>query len=207
MFGHKAPSYSTVKNWFNKFNRGRHSLKDEVRKGRPKTADVSENIDTVREQIMQDRHVTYHEIEASLVISSTSIHSILHEPGRKKLLFSLNHAIAQKRLVSIGEKNCWKNTIAVLQKLFMKKALQIVACFFGKTDHVTTVSLEQRTSVNSEWYTTMCLPEVFGEIRKRNKRRRINVHHGNASSHISTQTSGERRIHGSSAVQSCLDTQ
>ena len=156
---------------------------------------------------MQDRHVTYHEIEASLVISSTSIHSILHEPGRKKLLFSLNHAIAQKRLVSIGEKNCWKNTIAVLQKLFMKKALQIVACFFGKTDHVTTVSLEQRTSVNSEWYTTMCLPEVFGEIRKRNKRRRINVHHGNVSSYISTQTSGERRIHGSSAVQSCLDTQ
>ena len=39
---------------------------------------MSENIDAVRELIMPDRHVTYREIEASLGISSTSIHSILH---------------------------------------------------------------------------------------------------------------------------------
>ena len=44
-----------------------------------KTAVVSENIDAVRELIIQDRHVTYCEIEASLGISSTTIHSILHE--------------------------------------------------------------------------------------------------------------------------------
>ena len=62
----------------NEFNCGRHSLKDEVREGRPKTAVVSENIDGVRELIMQDRHGTYRYIEASLGISSTSIHSILH---------------------------------------------------------------------------------------------------------------------------------
>ena len=70
-----------MKNWFNEFNYGRGSLKDEVREGRPKAAVVSENIDAVRRLIMQDRHVTYREIKASLGISSTSIHSILHEPG------------------------------------------------------------------------------------------------------------------------------
>ena len=37
--------------------------------------------------------------------------------------------------------------------------------------------------------TTICLPKVFGEIRNTNKRRRIFVHHGNASSHTSVQTS------------------
>ena len=74
-----APSYRTMKNWFNEFDRGRRSLKDELRKGRPKTAVVSENIDAVREVIMQDRHVTYREIDATLSISSTSIHSTLHE--------------------------------------------------------------------------------------------------------------------------------
>ena len=37
------------------------------------------NIDAMRELIMQDRYVTYREIEASLSISSTSIYSSLHE--------------------------------------------------------------------------------------------------------------------------------
>ena len=68
-----------MKNWFNEFNCGRRSLKDEVREGCPKKAVVSENIDGVRELIMQNRHVTYREIEASSGISFTSIHSILHE--------------------------------------------------------------------------------------------------------------------------------
>ena len=77
LVGDKAPSYSAVKNWFNEFNRGRSSLKDEVREAPPKTAVVSENIDVVRELIMQDRLVTYREIEPFLGISRTSIHLIL----------------------------------------------------------------------------------------------------------------------------------
>jgi len=51
-----------VKNWFNEFNRGRRSLEDEGLEGRPKTVVVLD-IDDVRE--LQDRHVTYREIEAS----------------------------------------------------------------------------------------------------------------------------------------------
>ena len=74
LFGNKAPFYSTVRNWFNEFNRGLRSLKDKVREGPPKTAVVPENIDAVREVIMQHRHVTYREIEPSLGISFTSIH-------------------------------------------------------------------------------------------------------------------------------------
>ena len=79
IFGYKAPFYSTAKNWFNEFNCRRRSLKDEVREGRPKTAVASDNIYAVRELIMQDCHVTYRGIEASLGIASTSIHSILYE--------------------------------------------------------------------------------------------------------------------------------
>ena len=55
-----------MKNWFDEFNRGRSSLKNEVRVGRPKTAIVSENIDAVRELITQDCHVIYREIEVFL---------------------------------------------------------------------------------------------------------------------------------------------
>ena len=49
----------------------------------------------------------------------------------------------------------------------------MIACFFGKTGHVAIVPLEQRRTVNSEWYTTICLPVVFQEIRKTNRQRRI----------------------------------
>ena len=65
---------------------------------------------------------------------------------------------------------------------------QMVACFFYITGFVTIASLELRRTVNSEWYTAISLPKVFGEIREMNKRRRIIAHHGNASSHTSAQS-------------------
>ena len=105
--------------------------------------------------------------------------------------------IAKKRLVSSSTK--WKNTIAVLQKTFIRSSQvtfayepkgkqqstvsnpskvvrkiniskQMVACFFGKTGHVATVPLEQSRTVHAEWYNSICLPKVLLEIRKTNKR-------------------------------------
>lgn len=48
---------------------------------------VPANIDAVRELIMQDHHVTYHEIKASLCISSNSIHKVLYENLAMKKIF------------------------------------------------------------------------------------------------------------------------
>ena len=53
LFGDKAPSYSTVKNWFKEFNCGLRSIKDDIREGRRKIAMVSKNIDAVRELIIK----------------------------------------------------------------------------------------------------------------------------------------------------------
>ena len=72
-FGDEAPSFATVKRRYNDFTHGRHSLTDEIREGRPKSVVIQENIDVVQNLILQDRHVTYCEIEATLGISSTSI--------------------------------------------------------------------------------------------------------------------------------------
>ena len=78
----------------------------------------------------------------------------------------------------------------IQQKLFARStSKQMVACFFfffGKLD-ISPLSLEQRRTVNSEWYTTICLPVVFQEIRKTNRRKWITIYHDNASSHTSLE--------------------
>ena len=91
-----------LQKWFNEFNHGRRSLKDKVRDGCPKTDVLPKNIDTEREPIIQDRHVTYHEKEPSLHISPTSLHSILYEQLAVKKICSRwiphNLTIASKRV-------------------------------------------------------------------------------------------------------------
>ena len=72
----EAPSRTSVYRWYGEFNRGLNSLQDEFHEGRSKSVVVPETIDFVRQLILQDRHVTYREIETTLGISGTSIHSI-----------------------------------------------------------------------------------------------------------------------------------
>ncbi|GBP17146.1 hypothetical protein EVAR_17271_1 [Eumeta japonica] len=52
--------------WFSEFNRGRSMFTDEFTEGRPESVVVPQNIDAGRKLIMQDHHVTYREIKASL---------------------------------------------------------------------------------------------------------------------------------------------
>ena len=73
---------------YGEFNRGRSSLQDEFCDGRLKSVVVPETIGAVRQLILEDHHVTYHEIEATLGISGTSIHSILHEHLTVKKIYS-----------------------------------------------------------------------------------------------------------------------
>ena len=58
-FGDEVPSTATVYRWYTEFKRGRSSLTDEVKEGRPKSVIVPKNIDAVRKLIEEDRHVTY----------------------------------------------------------------------------------------------------------------------------------------------------
>ena len=67
IFSDEAPSRISVYLWYGEFNRGRSSLQDEFREGRPKLVVVPETIDAVRQLILQDRHVAYREIETTSV--------------------------------------------------------------------------------------------------------------------------------------------
>lgn len=87
VFSDAAPCLRTVERWYLEFQRGHSSLSDKSCEGRPKTAMTQVNVDAVPQLIVEDRHVTYREIEASVGISGTTIHIILHEElGVKKLI-------------------------------------------------------------------------------------------------------------------------
>ena len=78
-FGDLAPLRATVISWFAESKRGRTSLKDEERSGRPTSVVTEENISAVEALIKEDLRRTYKDIEGALGISSPSVSTILHQ--------------------------------------------------------------------------------------------------------------------------------
>ncbi|GBP71998.1 Putative uncharacterized protein FLJ37770 [Eumeta japonica] len=121
-FGAEAPCKMTIYNWFAEFKRGRVNLRDEFRDGRPSTAANNKNIDAVRRMIDTDRHVTYHEIRASLGIGMNQTQSILHKDlGMKKLC---SQQISYN-LVDAQEQPVWCNA------LFTRFKVQMITAVHG----------------------------------------------------------------------------
>ena len=118
-FGNQSPSENTVYNWFAEFRRA--SVSDEFRDGRLNSV-VPKNIDAVLNMIEEDRHVTYREVESSLGISKTAVHSILHEHLAVKRSipdgFRIIWPKLKNRLVSIGVRKCSKNLTEETQILY-----------------------------------------------------------------------------------------
>ena len=104
IFGNEAPLRTSVYRWYGEFNRGRSSLQDEFREDRPKSVVIPETIDDVRQLILQDRHMSYREIETTLGISETRIHLILHDYLNVKKICSRwmphNMSISQKNSIN-----------------------------------------------------------------------------------------------------------
>lgn len=68
---------------------------------------------------------------------------------------------------------------------------RMVAVFFRKSGLVAVAPLEDRRTVNANWYTTICLPQVFQAIqqqRPKSGHRGILLHHDNASAHTAAET-------------------
>lgn len=74
--GEDSPSYSTVKKWVANFKRGKESVKDDPRSGRPKTATSENEVEAIHRMIMNDRRVTIRHIEHSLGISYGSVQNV-----------------------------------------------------------------------------------------------------------------------------------
>ncbi|CAH1996830.1 unnamed protein product [Acanthoscelides obtectus] len=206
VFGNEAPHQLTITRWYEEFKRGRVSLSGDPRVGAPKTAVIQENVDAVRKLIIEDRHVTYREIEASLKISKTSIQKILHEElGVRKLVSRwIPHLLTeeqkaakvnwcQKTLGRFNSRNS-KNVYSIFSGdeswiyCYEPENKRQSAVWFIRSRSVSKTMVATFVSKAADWYTTICLPKVITELRKINPGRRIILHQDNTSSHTAQKT-------------------
>ena len=234
VFGESAPSRATVGNWFREFSRGRESLEDEPRSGRPVTAVTRENIDATRRMIEEDPHITFSYIEGTLNIGSTAAQTIVHEHlgltkrcarwvphslteaqkdarvdwchfmlekfdgGRSKDTYNIvtgdetwvyHYDPETKRQSSVW---CFPDEAPPTKvRRSRSSGKKMVASFFTKRGHLTTVPLDNRRTVNAEWYVTECLPKVIASWKTRHPRSKpghLMLHHDNASAHRAART-------------------
>ena len=60
----------------------------------------------------------------------------------------------------------------------------MIAAFFRKNGPIAVIPLEDRKTVNADWYTEVCLPKVFDKLleeRPGTGLRGILLHHDNAT--------------------------
>ena len=69
IFGDDALALSTVKKRAAEFKRGRESLEDDPKSGRPSTATTQENIDRIHQMVMNDRRLTISHLANVISIS------------------------------------------------------------------------------------------------------------------------------------------
>ena len=72
-----APSYATVTRWTREFKRGRDSVEDDPRSGRPPTATTQDKVDLALQMVMQDRRISCRQIAERLGISIEQADKIL----------------------------------------------------------------------------------------------------------------------------------
>lgn len=86
VYGNHSPSIATVKRWTAEFRRGRTSIFDEDRPGRPKEATTQEIVEKIHDIVLDDPKVKVRELAEAVGISTGSVVSILHNDlGMRKL--------------------------------------------------------------------------------------------------------------------------
>ena len=81
-----ALSMTTIRYWFNEFKRGRTSVFDEERPGRPIEVSTEDMVNKIHDVVLADRRVKIREIADIVNISIERVQNILHEKlGMKKL--------------------------------------------------------------------------------------------------------------------------
>ncbi|KAG5330265.1 MOS1T transposase, partial [Acromyrmex heyeri] len=68
VYGNSSLSMTTVRYWFNEFKRGRSSVFDEERPGRPADMVTEEIVEKVHDMILADRRMKVHEVAEAVIL-------------------------------------------------------------------------------------------------------------------------------------------
>ena len=68
-YGESAMSKAIVYEWYKRFQDGREDVEDDERPGRPSTSTTDENVEKVKEMVMNDRRITIREVANDVGIS------------------------------------------------------------------------------------------------------------------------------------------
>lgn len=84
VYGEESPSEATIKRWFNDFKRGRTSVIDQQKCGRPSEIDekITEKLEKI---IVSERKITTRELTSRLNVSKGTLHTLLATCGIRKL--------------------------------------------------------------------------------------------------------------------------
>ncbi|XP_026811241.1 protein GVQW3-like [Rhopalosiphum maidis] len=78
-FGDVSLSRCVTFDWFKRFKKGRISIEDDHRPGRPSSSKTNDTIDLVRNKIRNDRRLTVREVANEVGILIGTCHSILSD--------------------------------------------------------------------------------------------------------------------------------
>ena len=133
VYGDSTPSFSTINKWAAVFKRGRTSLEDNPREGRPKSATTPEIIKQVHDMVLDDRRMKVREIAETIGISKERVGYILHEELDMKKLCA---RWVQHLLTADQKRTCMKIPEQCLER-FNKNKTDFMRRFI--TVHVTKI--------------------------------------------------------------------
>ena len=79
VYGDSSPKYSPVAKWSAEFKRGRDSLEDDPRPGRPADVISQEMINCVERLVLNNRRIKVAELASECGISNGSGYTVIHE--------------------------------------------------------------------------------------------------------------------------------
>jgi len=116
VYGDTSPSMTTVRYWFNEFKRGRTSVFDEERTGRPADVVTEEIIQKVCDMILADRRTKVREVAKAIGVSTGTAINILHD----KLAMKKLSARWVPRLLTVDNKRMRLSTLKQCLELFKR---------------------------------------------------------------------------------------
>ena len=75
-YGESAMSRTRVYEWYKRFQDGREDVEDDEYPGRPSTSTTDENVEKVKDMVMNDRRIIIREVADDVGISIGSCHEI-----------------------------------------------------------------------------------------------------------------------------------